>query len=66
MSNDFRQIADVLLTVWDQVLDCSQPPEEYLQPSLREEVEIIVTPLKKSAKVDNVPAELFKPVWRPW
>ena len=41
------------------VLDCSQPPEEDLQPILREEVEIAVTPLKrgKSAGVDNIPAE---------
>ena len=29
------------------VLDCSQPPEEDLQPILREEVEIAVASLKK-------------------
>ena len=44
------------------VLDCSQPPEEDLQPILREEVEIAVAPLKKgkSAGVDNIPAELVQ------
>ena len=44
------------------VLDCSQPPEEDLQPILREEVEIAVASLKKgkSAGVDNMPAELVK------
>ena len=44
------------------VLDCSQPPEEDLQPILREEVEIAVASLKKgkSAGVDNIPAELFQ------
>ena len=42
------------------VLDCSQPPEEDLQPVLREEVEIAVASLKKgkSAGGDNIPAEL--------
>ena len=42
------------------VLDCSQPPEEDLQPILRKEVEIAVASLKegKSAGVDNIPAEL--------
>ena len=42
------------------VLDCSQPPEEDLQPILREEVEIAVASLKnwKSAGVDNIPTEL--------
>ena len=42
------------------VLDCSQPPEEDLQPILCEEVEIAVASLKKgkSAGVDNIPAEL--------
>ena len=42
------------------VLDCSQPPEEDLQPFLREEVEIAVASLKKgkSAGVDTIPAEL--------
>ena len=41
------------------VQDCSQPPEEDLQPILREEVEIAVASLKKgkSAGVDNIPAE---------
>ena len=44
------------------VLDCSQPPEEDLQPILREEVEIAVTSLKKgkSVGVDNIPAELVQ------
>ena len=43
------------------VLDCSQPPEEDLQPILRE-VEIAVASLKKgkSAGVDNIPAELVQ------
>ena len=40
-------------------LDCSQPPNEDLQPILREEVESAVALLKKgeSADVDNIPAE---------
>ena len=44
------------------VLDCSQPPEEDLQPILREEVEIAVPSLKKgkSVGVDNIPAELVQ------
>ena len=44
------------------VLDCSQPPEEDLQPILREEVEIAVASLKKgkAAGVDNIPAELVQ------
>ena len=44
------------------VLDCSQPPEEDLQPILREEVEIAVASLKKgkSAGVDNISAELVQ------
>ena len=44
------------------VLDCSQPPEEDLQPIHREEVEIAVASLKKgkSAGVDNIPAELVQ------
>ena len=44
------------------VLDCSQPPEEDLQPILREEVEIAVASLKKgtSAGVDNITAELVQ------
>ena len=44
------------------VLDCSQPPEKDLQPILREEVEIAVASLKKrkSAGVDNIPAELVQ------
>ena len=44
------------------VLDCSQPPEEDLQPILREEVEIAEASLKKgkSAGVDNIP-ELVQP-----
>ena len=42
------------------VLDCSQAPEEELQPILRKEVEIAVASLKnmKSAGVGNIPAEL--------
>ena len=32
------------------VLDCSQPPEEDLQPILHEEVEIAVASLNQSAK----------------
>ena len=42
--------------------DCIQPPEEDLQPILREEVEIAVASLKKgkSAGVDNIPAELVQ------
>ena len=37
----------------------ASPPEEDLQPILREEVEIVETSLKKgkSAGVDNIPAE---------
>ena len=43
------------------VLDCSQPPEEDLQPILREEVEIAASLKKgKSAGVDNIPAELVQ------
>ena len=47
---------------YNTVLDCSQPPEEDLQPILREEVEIAVASLKKgkSAGVDNIPAELVQ------
>ena len=43
-------------------MDCSQCPEEDLQPILREEVEIAVAALKKgtSAGVDNIPAELVQ------
>ena len=42
------------------VLDCSQSQEEDLQPIHSEEVEIAVASLKKgkSARVDNIPAEL--------
>ena len=41
-------------------MDCSQPPEEELQPILHEEVEIAVVSLekRKSAGVGNIPAEL--------
>ena len=41
------------------MLDCSHPPEEDLQPILREEGEIAVTSLKKgkSTGVENMPAE---------
>ena len=44
------------------VLDCSKPPEEDLQPILREEVEIAVASLKKgkSPGVDNIPAKLVQ------
>ena len=43
------------------VLDCSQPPEEDLQPILREEVEITVASLKKGkSEFDNIPAELVQ------
>ena len=44
------------------VLDGSQPPEEDLQPILREEAETAVASLKKgkSAGVDNIPAELVQ------
>ena len=44
------------------VLDCSQPPDEDLQPTLREKVESAVASLKKgkSAGVDNIPAELVQ------
>ena len=44
------------------VLDYSQPPEENLQPILREEVEIALASLKKgkSAEVDDIPAEFLK------
>ena len=44
------------------VLDCSQPPEEDLQPIPRDEVEIAVASLKKgkSAGVDNIPTELVQ------
>ena len=39
------------------VLNCIQPPEEDLQPILREEVEIAVASLKKGKSVvaDNIP-----------
>ena len=44
------------------VLDCSQPPQEDLQPILREEVGIAVASLKKgkSAGIENIPAELVQ------
>ena len=43
----------------NSVLDCSQPPEENLQPIQREAVVIDVASLKKgtSAGFDNIPAE---------
>ena len=46
----------------NQVLDCSHPSEEDMQPILREEVEIAVASLKKgkSAGVDNIPEELVQ------
>ena len=48
------------MRVVETMLYCSQPPEEDLQPILREEVEIAVASLKKgkSVGVDNIPAEL--------
>ena len=36
------------------VLDCSQHPEEYLQPILREEVEIAVAALKKGKSAELI------------
>ena len=44
------------------VLDCSQHPEEDLQPILPEEVEMAVAALKKgkSVGIDNIPAELVQ------
>ena len=44
------------------VLDCSQPPEEYLQPILHEEVKIAFASLKTgmSAGVDDKPPELVQ------
>ena len=44
------------------VLDGSQPPEEHMQPILREEVEIAVASLKKGKSVGggNIPAELVQ------
>ena len=44
------------------ILDCSQPPEENLQPILHEKVEIGSSVLKrgKSAVVDNIPAKLVQ------
>ena len=44
------------------VLNCSQPPEEDLQPILREVVEFAVASLKKgdSAGADNIPVELVQ------
>ena len=45
------------------VLDCSQSPEEDLQPILQYEVEIVVASLKKgkTAGVDHIPAKLIQP-----
>ena len=49
----------------DAVLDCSQPPEEDLQPILREEGEIVVASLKKGkVGVDNIPAEVGRKILR--
>ena len=47
----------------NEVLDCSQSPEVDLHPNLREGVEIAVASLekKKSAGIDNIPAELVQP-----
>ena len=48
------------------VLDCSQPPEEDLQPILREEVEIAVASLKKSlSELIIYQQNLFKLAGRP-
>ena len=46
----------------NEVLDCSQPPEEDLQPILHEEVEIgsSVTDKGEVAIVDNIPAKLVQ------
>ena len=43
-------------------MDYSQPSEEDQQPILREEIETAVASLKrgKSARVDNIPAELVQ------
>ena len=59
-SADGQNIAQNCTTM--RVVDCSQLPEEDLQPILREEVEIAVASLKKgkSAGVDNIPAELVQ------
>ena len=46
----------VLVTL---ILDRSHPPEDDLQPILREEVEIALKK-GKSARVDNLPAELVQ------
>ena len=61
-TNKFKSILVVESCGDNAVLDCSQPPEEDLQPILREEVEIAVASLKKwkSAGVDNIPAELVQ------
>ena len=49
------------------VLDCSQPPEEDLQPILREEVEIAVASLKKGSLPELIiyQQNLFKLAGRP-
>ena len=49
------------------VLDCSQPPEEDLQPILREEVEISVASLKKGSLPELIiyQQNLFKLAGRP-
>ena len=47
------------------VLDCSQPPEEDLQPILREEVEIAVASLKKGKDLIIYQQNLFKLAGRP-
>ena len=43
-------------------MDCDQTPEEDLQPVLREGVEVAGAAMKKgkSARVDNIPAELVQ------
>ena len=56
------------------MLDCSQLPEEDLQPILREEVEIAVASLKKGKSVGvdlvqaetmiNVLTEICNRIWR--
>ena len=49
------------------VLDCSQPPEEDLQPILREEVEIAVASLKRGSLPELIiyQQNLFKLAGRP-
>ena len=73
INRDSQQMDRVLLKLYNYkscgdnaVLYCSQPPDEDLQPILCEKVEIAAASLKKgkSARVDNIPANLFKLVVR--